>query len=208
MALSVIGSGLGRTGTMSLKIALEQLGLGPCHHMVEVFKQPESTELWVSAGAGRPDWDAIFTGFGSAVDYPSCRFWRELIAYYPDAKVIHTVRDPARWFESTQATIFNPKSPAADRDSPFAAFFGMVTSDFAGRMDDRDFLLDYFRRHNEAVLATVPRDRLLVFEAAQGWEPLCAFLGVPVPDAEFPRENSSVEFQKRHFEDDAGPPPA
>jgi hypothetical protein len=108
MALQVIGSGLGRTGTMSLKLALEQLGQGPCHHMVEVFGHPESIPLWVAAGRGTPDWEAIFDGYQSMVDYPSCKFWRELMAYYPDAKVIHSLRDPDRWFESTQATILPP----------------------------------------------------------------------------------------------------
>ena len=103
MALKVIGSGLGRTGTLSLKLALEQLGLGPCHHMVEVFMHPESIPLWVAAGAGKADWPAIFSGYQSMVDYPGCKFWRELIDYYPDAKVLHSIRDPERWFESTQA---------------------------------------------------------------------------------------------------------
>ena len=112
MALKVIGSGLGRTGTMSLKLALEQLGLGPCHHMVEVFAHPESIPLWIAAGAGKPDWDAIFAGYQAMVDYPGCKFWRELMDYYPDAKVLHSLRDPDKWFDSTQATIFAPGSGA------------------------------------------------------------------------------------------------
>jgi len=205
MTLEVIGTGLGRTGTMSLKLALEQLGLGPCHHMVEVFPRPESIPLWIEASKGRPDWDAIFAEFGSSVDYPSCKFWRELMAHYPKAKLIHTVRDPQAWFESTQATIFSPESPAAGAEGPFAEFFSIVSSSYQGRIHDRDFMVDYFRRHTEDVLTAVPRDRLLVYEAAQGWEPLCAFLGLPVPDAPFPRANTTDEFRERFMS--GGPPP-
>jgi hypothetical protein len=195
MALKVMGSGLGRTGTLSLKLALEQLGLGPCHHMVEVFAHPESVPLWLSAGSGKPDWEAIFDGYLSMVDYPGCKFWRELIAYYPDAKVIHSLRDPDRWFESTQATIFAPGSGATNAQGQMRDFFDIVTSDFGGRLDDQAFMVDYFKHHTEAVKASVPADRLLVFEASDGWEPLCAFLGVAVPDTPFPMENSRAAFQ-------------
>jgi hypothetical protein len=197
MALKVIGSGLGRTGTMSLKLALEQLGLGPCHHMVEVFMHPQSVPLWVAAGKGQPDWDAIFDGYQAMVDYPGCKFWRELMDYYPEAKVIHTQRDPERWFESTQATIFAPNSGALNAPGPMKEFFAMVISEFGDRLHDRDFMVERFKRHTEEVLARTPKERLLVFEASQGWEPLCAFLGVPVPDKPYPRENSREEFQAR-----------
>jgi hypothetical protein len=197
MALNVIGTGLGRTGTMSLKLALEALGLGPCHHMVEVFMHPESVPLWVDAGAGKPDWEAIFAGYQSMCDYPGCKFWRQLMEFYPDAKLIHSQRDPEAWFESTQATIFAPDGPASNPPEPLKDFMGMVMSDFGGRQNDREFMIDYFKRHTEAVLSTVPADRLIVFEAAQGWEPLCAFLGVPVPDKPFPKHNTREEFQAR-----------
>jgi hypothetical protein len=197
MTLKVIGSGLGRTGTMSLKLALEQFGFGPCHHMVEVFMHPESMPLWVAAAAGKPDWPAIFGGYQSMVDYPGCRFWRELMDFYPDAKVLHSIRDPERWFESTQATIFAPGSPADNPPDAMRPFFEAVAGEFKGRIHDRDFMIDHFNRHTEAVLAEVPKDRLLVFEATQGWEPLCAFLGVAVPNTPFPRENSRAEFQAR-----------
>jgi hypothetical protein len=163
MALQVIGSGLGRTGTMSTKLALEQLGLR-CHHMVEVFMNPQSIPLWIDAGNGKPDWDAIFDGYAAMVDHPGCAYWRELMDFYPDAKVLHTVRDPDKWFDSTQATIFNP-------DRPFPA--------------------------EGPMLAGVPKDRLLVFNVAEGWGPLCAFLGVPVPDTPYPRENSTEQFVAR-----------
>lgn len=199
MALDVIGSGLGRTGTKSLQTALNMLGLGPCHHMVEVFAHPDSMALWIEAGRGRPDWDAIFADYRSAVDYPGAAYWRELAAYYPDAKVIHTVRDPDKWFDSTQATIFAPdglatRAMTAGDDSVPGAFFGSFSAAFRDHLHDRAFMTDYFRRHSEAVVATIPAERLLIYEAGQGWEPLCGFLGVPVPDDPYPSENSRAEF--------------
>jgi hypothetical protein len=202
MALDVIGSGLGRTGTKSLQTALNMLDLGPCHHMVEVFAHPESMALWVEAGNGRPDWDAIFAGYRSAVDYPSAAYWRELADHYPEARIVHTVRDPDAWFESTQATIFAPDGmPAraiASDDDPMGAFFRSFTGPFHGRMHDRAFLVDQFRRHTEAVKAAIPAERLLIYEAGQGWEPLCRFLGVATPAEAYPSENTRAEFINRH----------
>ena len=108
MPLHVIGAGLGRTGTLSLKLALEQLGLGPCYHMMEVRAAPERLEHWNRIAAGEQvDWDEVFAGFQSTVDWPACNYWRELMARYPDAKVILSLRDPDGWFRSTQATIFS-----------------------------------------------------------------------------------------------------
>jgi hypothetical protein len=195
MALKVVGSGLGRTGTKSMHSALNLLGLGPCHHMVEVFAHPESMALWIEAGAGRPDWDAIFAGYSAMVDYPGARYWRELAAYYPDAKVLHTVRDPDKWFDSTQATIF--AGVAAVTDGPMAAFFNSFLGDLRPHLNDRAYMTDYFRRHTDEVVRTIAPERLLVYEAGQGWEPLCKFLGVDVPDTPYPSENSRAEFVAR-----------
>lgn len=197
MTLKVVGTGLGRTGTLSMKHALEQLGFGPCHHMMEVFMHPESVPLWVGAARGNPDWDATFRDYRAAVDYPGARFWRELVAYYPDAKVLHTVRDPDKWFESTQATIFAPRSGALNPPEHLKEFFETVTGDFGAQIHDRAFMTDYFRRHTEEVMRTVPKERLLVYEVGEGWERLCAFLGVPVPATPYPSENSRAEFQSR-----------
>jgi hypothetical protein len=210
MGLKVIGSGLGRTGTMSTKLALEQIGFGPCHHMVEVFMHPESMALWVAAGDGKPDWDAIFGDYQSMVDHPGCAYWRQLMDFYPDAKVLHTVRDPEKWFASTQATIFSPDRPGGppgsggDPDGPMARFFAQVFGWYGGDIHDRAFMLDFFRRHTEAVVAGVPKERLLVFDVAQGWEPLCAFLGVPVPVTPYPHDNTTEQFRSRMA---AGGPP-
>jgi Sulfotransferase domain len=197
MTLKVIGSGLGRTGTMSLKHALEQLGFAPCHHMVEVFARPQSASLWIEAAAGKPQWNAIFEEFGAAVDYPTALFWRELAAHYPGAKIIHTVRDPDHWFESTQETIFAPNALAVRPDGPMKDFFAMFRREFGDKIDDRAFMVDYFERHTVEVIRTIPPARLLVFEAKQGWEPLCKFLGVPVPASHYPSENTREAFKAR-----------
>jgi hypothetical protein len=164
--------------------------------MVEVFQRPESMALWVEAGAGRPDWDAIFKDFRSMVDYPGAHYWRELAAYYPDAKVIHSVRDPDEWFDSTQATIFSPQSPAF-RAGATLPFFQSFTGDFMAHIHDRAFMTDYFRRHTQNVIAAIPPERLLIFEVGEGWERLCKFLEVPVPDEPFPAQNSRAEFIAR-----------
>ena len=197
MALKVIGSGLGRTGTLSTKLALQQIGFGPCHHMAEVFMHPESVPLWVAAFKGRGDWDAIFDGYQSMVDHPGCQFYRELADYYPDAKVLHTVRDPDKWFDSTQATIFSPNSPATNPPPAMAEFFGGIFGWYGGDMHDRAFMVDFFNRHTEAVKAAIPAERLLIFDVAEGWAPLCRFLGAPVPDTPYPRENTTEQFQAR-----------
>ena len=194
MALQVIGSGLGRTGTMSLKHALEQLGFGPCHHMVEVFAHPESVPWWVAAGQGHADWDLIFKDFAAAVDYPAAAYWREITGHFPHAKVVHTVRDPDSWFDSTQATIFAPGSFADNPPPAFKAFFESFSGALSGNIHDRAFMTDHFRRHSEAVLAAIPAERLLVMDIGEGWERLCAFLSVPVPDTPYPRDNTREDF--------------
>jgi hypothetical protein len=200
MALKVVGSGLGRTGTKSMQTALTMLGFGPCHHMVEVFMHPETMALWIEAGAGRPDWDAIFKDYNSMVDYPGAAYWREIAAHYPDAKVLHTVRDPDVWFDSTQATIFAPNSMAFV-EGPLAVFFNSFASRITGStrelIHDRAFMTDHFRRNTQAVKATIPAERLLIFEAGEGWERLCKFLGVAVPEAPFPSENTRADFAAR-----------
>jgi hypothetical protein len=190
MPLKVIGAGLGRTGTMSLKVALEQLGIGRCYHMTECFPDPAAPPLWVEAAKGRPDWEAIFKGFSATADYPACSFWRELSAFYPEAKVVLSVRDADKWFDSTQATIFSPPLIEQLKGSPLREFFdGAVIGDFGDRIHDRDFMVDYFKRRNAEVVAALPKGRVLVYDVAEGWEPLCRFLEVPVPEAAFPRVN-------------------
>jgi Sulfotransferase domain len=204
MPLSVIGAGLGRTGTMSLKLALDQLGLGPCYHMIEVFKNPAAPGYWEAVADGRPvDWEQVFEGYRSTVDWPSATFYRRLADDFPSAKVILTERDPQAWFASTQATIFARDFTGAPAN-PFESMVRKVVGAmFEGEMRDRDHLISVYLRHNQEVRDTIAADRLLVYEVAQGWAPLCDFLDVPVPDTPMPKVNSTEEFQSRVA---AGPP--
>jgi len=193
MTLQVIGAGFGRTGTMSMKAALEQLGVGPCYHMVECLPRgPQHWQYWVDACKGKPQWDTLFSGFESTVDFPACSSYRALADYYPAAKVILTVRDPERWFESTQETIFAPHWIEYLRTSPMGEYMQLTINDYLqDRMHDKDHLIQRFNEHNAEVRASIPASRLLEFEVKQGWQPLCEFLDVRVPDTEFPNINDS-----------------
>jgi len=195
MALKVVGAGLGRTGTLSLKLALEHVGFGPCYHMLEITSAPEVRfPQWMQVIQGSPDWDAIFDGFASTVDYPTANYWRELTDYYPDSKVILYTRDAEGWFDSVTRTIFSPDSLVKTSEAPLGEFFRQaVTRDFHDRIGDRAFMVDYYRRREEEVIASLPPERLLVHRLGDGWEPLCAFLGVPVPDEPYPVVNTTED---------------
>lgn len=198
MALKIIGSGLGRTGTKSMQTALTMLGFGPCHHMSEMFVHPEAFPKWIAAANGAQNWDELFEGYQSMVDWPGVTYWRELVDHYPEAKVLHTVRDPDQWFDSTQATIFSQSN--LDRivqPGPMTDFFMGLFADLYPHMTDRAWMTDFYRRHDAEVRATVPKERLLVYPVGSGWAPLCDWLGVPVPGEPFPSENSRTEFVGR-----------
>ncbi len=213
MALSVIGAGFGRTGTMSLKLALEQLGFGPCFHMMEFFSAANGEALkarWeeVAFAANPVDWDGVFAGYRSTVDWPSAAYWRQLADRYPAAKVILTVRDADRWFDSASATIFSGRSSdeeLAKRTDTWARMVRRIIAEgtFDRRSSDREHAIAVFRRHNEEVRKTIPPERLLVYEAGQGWEPLCRFLGVEVPETPYPQENTTEKFKAKRAEDAA-----
>ena len=208
MALEVIGAGLGRTATFSLKFALEHLGFGPCYHMSEVFAGARrNVPLWLDVVRGKPDWNAVFAGFRSTTDYPACTYWRELTAFYPDAKVILTVRDADSWFDSVSETIFSPKMQGSLVGSPVGAMMqGVVFDAFGDRVNDRAFMTDWFTRRNQSVIDSLPPSRLLVFSPKEGWGPICAFLGVAVPKAPFPRVNSRDELNQAVAERRGLPP--
>jgi hypothetical protein len=204
MSLSVIGSGFGRTGTTSLKLALEELGFSPCHHMSEVTHDTGQAAMWREIAAGHaPDWDKVFEGYAACVDWPAAKFWRELAEHYPGAKFIHSVRPADAWFDSVHATIYPrmhwwrdaPSGPM--RDAMQAAWELIAERTFDGRLDDRDHAVAVFRAHTEEVRRTIAPERLLVYEVGVGWEPLCAFLDVPVPSTPYPRSNTTAEFQAR-----------
>src|SRR5262245_2045674 len=194
MTIRVIGAGFGRTGTASLKLALERIGFGPSYHMSEVLADPSVVPLWERAAEGNPDWDTILAGYQSTTDFPACTYWRELMNHYPEAKVVLTVRDPQSWYESVHATILGREIVAHTRRGPLATMFeGSVWSHFGDGLHDREAMIECFERHRDTVQATVPADRLLAFDVKQGWQPLCQFLDVPVPDDPFPRANNRAE---------------
>jgi hypothetical protein len=200
--LEVFGAGVGRTGTLSLKTALERLGFGPCHHMLHMLEHTEDIPRWEKAASGQDvDWSEVLAGYRACVDWPGARYWREITAAFPEAKVILSVRDPENWYESVSGSIYRaaiaapppgaPPTYARLRDLSLSVVWDGV---FDGRFEDRDHALRVFTEHNVAVKREIDPDRLLVFEAGQGWEPLCAFLGVPVPDEPFPRSNDRAQF--------------
>jgi hypothetical protein len=203
MTLKVVGAGFGRTGTLSLKMALEMLGVGRCYHMVEVFQNPGHAELWNAAVDGSPDWDTIFNGYGATVDWPSTYFWRELADYYPESKVILTHRPTASWIKSAKETIFGAiGTPAADDKPHMAAQKRMAKTivfdrTFGGNVDDAAHLTAIYEKHLEDVQRTIPAERLLVYQVSEGWEPLCKFLDLPIPAVDYPKVNSTEEFKNR-----------
>jgi hypothetical protein len=199
MTLEVFSAGFGRTGTMSLKLALEQIGFGPCHHMDEVLGNGETQiPLWNAAYAGRPDFAAIYAGYRSAVDWPTAAYWRELAEAFPDAKVILSTRSAQSWCSSFSDTILTILSAPETWPEPARPWLEMVTDVVIkrslGGKTGTDDLIAAFNAQEAAVKAAISADRLLVFDVRQGWEPLCRFLGKPVPAAPFPRTNSKDEF--------------
>ena len=202
MSMKVIGAGVGRTGTYSLKLAINELGLGPCHHMEEVLHHmPAQVPLWAAAAAGEPDWSRIYDAYDSAVDWPTACFFRELAEEYPEAKFILTRRDPERWADSFSATIYRLLAGKDEAPEEMRAWLDMA-SDVIARTGfppglEKKALEEAFNAHNAAVEATIPAGRLLVFEVKDGWGPLCEFLDVSVPDGDFPRTNHREEFWDR-----------
>lgn len=205
----VIGAGWGRTGTASLKRALETLGFGPCHHMEEVIKHPAEVPTWQRAARGETiDWKTFMRPWGSSVDFPSAIYYRELMEAFPDAKVVLSVRDPESWYASMSETIVPMMSRFPNRVIlPLLPFIGspsraMRESPMYARIiapfhTDRARVVAEFQKHIEEVRRVVPPERLLVFEAKEGWAPLCKFLEVPVPSAPYPRVNDTAEFKRR-----------
>jgi Sulfotransferase domain len=199
MPLQVIGAGVGRTGTYSLKLALEQLGFGPCYHMEEVLKDPgQRIPLWTAALAGKPDWETVFAGYNAAVDWPTAAFWRELAAAYPGAQVVLTARDAESWCQSYSQTIAKFMSSAHEAPAAFAPWFDMAfgvvgKSGFASNAG-RAALIEAYEANVAAVRRSIPAERLLVFSVKDGWQPLCTFLAKPVPAMPFPQTNNREEF--------------
>ncbi len=201
--MKVIGAGFGRTGTFSLKLALEQLGFAPCYHMVEVFLHPDHNQVWTDAALGKlVDWKGFLAPYPAGVDWPICHFWRELADGFPDAKFILTEREPEAWYASMSQTILAAMARPGEPEDPVRLaqmrMGRIIVGDkaFGGRFD-KDHVIATYKAHNAAVKATLPASRLLVTDSPEGWGPLCKFLGVPVPDAPFPKTNTAAEFRAR-----------
>ena len=218
--MKVIGAGFGRTGTLSLKTALEELGFAPCYHMVELFNNPDDVDQWEAATRGEVvDWEAFLAGYQATVDWPGCAFYKELMLVYPEAKVLLTVRDFDKWYESVLATIYGTSRRFEQmRKAPVRSFFigrlfpaGRMRvvrlinnliweKTFGGNFEDKAHALAVFNQHIEEVKRLVPADRLLVYNVKEGWGPLCAFLGVAVPtDKPFPHLNERAGFAGNRF---------
>ncbi len=204
MTIKVIGAGYGRTGTMSLKLALEQLGFDKCYHMMEVNQHPEHFGMWAAINRGEEvDLPALFEGYQASVDYPSAIFWQEQMAAFPDARVLLSLRDPEKWYESIMNTIYPSSSSMVHAEDEQMQYFGNWAMEivwnklFDGHMDDKEHVISVYNAHNQNVIDTVPEEKLLVFDAKEGWEPLCQFLEVPIPENDFPRVNTTEQFQER-----------
>uniref|UniRef100_UPI004048A8FD sulfotransferase family protein n=1 Tax=Yoonia sp. TaxID=2212373 RepID=UPI004048A8FD len=203
MPLEIIGTGMSRTGTMSTRTALETLGLGPCHHMMELFANPQQVDVWTQVATGKThDWESVFAGYTSQVDFPGGRVWQQTIEAFPAAKVIHTERPEDDWWASFSKTVLKVWTHHATltRNMPqhikdiFVTLTPFYIDDTFGGLPDKDMALDAYRRNNRLVREIVPADRLLVFTPSDGWAPLCNFLGTPIPATPFPKSNGRDEF--------------
>lgn len=214
MGIQLVGAGLGRTGTLSLKLALERLLGGTCHHMLEVFAHPDEIPVWHAAMRDEPvDFVRVLDPYVAIVDFPGAAVWRELVATFPDAPVLLSTRASAdEWWDSASATILRVSDAVPDDDAARAQAAmadDMFLRTFGTRdRTDRDTIVAAYDAHNAAVRAAVPAHRLVEYRPGDGWEPVCAALGLPVPDEEFPHTNTREEFRRAAGLDDpahAGP---
>ncbi len=203
MALDIIGAGFGRTGTLSLKHALEQLGFNKCYHMMEVMNHPDHTGLWRAASRGETiNWESLFAGYRASVDWPSCNFWKEQMRAFPEARVILSLRDADGWYDSIMNTIWKVSEMIMKVDAPetrerTSMVFELIwDGKFQRRMDDKAYVISVFNKHNQEVIDSVPDEQLLVYRPGDGWEPLCDFLECPLPVTPYPKMNSTEDFQK------------
>ncbi|MBV6400493.1 MAG: hypothetical protein CNIPEHKO_00781 [Anaerolineales bacterium] len=199
--LEVIGAGFGRTGTHSLGKALEKLGIGPCYNLPEVANNPEHMRLWNNAIDGRPvDWNFLFNSYKSAVEWPSVAFIYELIQHFPHAKAILTIRDSDSWYESCVKTIFDALELSAHnpdlikRKRSGMARRLILERTFEGRYRDKEYAIEVYRKHNQHIIETIQKERLLLFDVKDGWQPLCEFLNKPIPNEPFPWLNERIQF--------------
>ena len=206
--MKIIGAGFGRTGTLSLKKALELINMGPCYHMDEMIRFPKHIDIWKAAAQKQVvNWDDIFSTYQSSLDFPASLYYRELLTAYPDAKVILTVREPERWYQSmydTAYTMMQLNTPAWFKKyvipyKRFADLIDLLIWDglFLGKFTERAHAIEIYNRHIEQVKQNIPAEKLLIFNVKEGWEPLCNFLGIPVPNIPFPYVNDHETVKKQ-----------
>jgi len=213
--IEVIGLGMGRTGTLSLKLALEQLDFGPCYHMETLLNQPEDVSYWKAIDRqGSTNWNALLRDFRSIVDFPVIAYYESFLEAFPDAKCVLTLRDPESWYESVSKTIFTAEPGPVDKvrmslKMPFSRRLRnliqvfQLTEKFWVQQGGKNYrnkaqAIRMMEAWNNKIRARVPADRLLEYPVAEGWEPLCTFLKVPVPNTPFPRANSRTEFSQKN----------
>lgn len=196
MALEIIGAGFGRTGTESMKRALEMIGYGPCYHMYEVMPHKERYETWqgIYDGDINPDWDVVFDGFKATVDWPAARYWRELAEHYPKAKIVLTYRDAESWYASMEKTILTFLRDPEKTEGMAARLRRDV---FEDEVHNRDHVISVYERNVTAVQNAFGSDRLLTYELGSGWEPLCRFLELDIPSDPYPSGNESAIFHAK-----------
>ena len=201
MSLRVVGAGIGRTGTHSLKLALEQLLGAPCYHMLEVLSHPEYVHYWRDAIDGKPvDWDQVFDGYAACVDWPAGAFWEEISAANPEAIVLLSTRSSAdAWFKSAHDTIFEISAREAPPDPNLGDIAKMpkemLAKKFTPNWQEPEAAKQAYEAHNARVRATVPPEKLVDWQPGDGWEPICDALGLPVPGEPFPHVNTTNEFR-------------
>lgn len=199
MALKIINAGLGRTGTTSLKAALDCLGFGPGYHMFDIVSNEERLAQWeqIVCEAQRPDWPAIFDGYTAAIDGPSAIYYRQLMEAFPEAKVILTIREADAWYQSTYDTLYQYAQAAGPGKLSRVVNTMVWDGLFGGRFADAEYAKEIYRRHNQQVIEHVGYKNLLVYNVVDGWNPLCAFLGVKEPAQNFPHVNDSKSMRER-----------
>jgi len=199
MSLTIVGAGLGRTGTSSLQEALSIVLNGPVFHMGEVFANLDSVSAWHAAVDGAPtDWESLLAGYRATLDWPAVTCWREIAAVNPEALVLLSSRSSAEaWWNSVSNTLF----AVLDREFPphllpMRAMNEAMFERLTPHWRDRDAAMAAYDAHNAAVRKEVPSDRLIDWQPRDGWEPICAALRIAVPARAFPHANRSEDFQR------------
>ncbi|HSX28776.1 MAG TPA: sulfotransferase [Candidatus Saccharimonadales bacterium] len=198
--LKIIGAGMWRTGTVSLKSALETLTEQPSHHMTELLIHPQQVNEWLSVVNGmRPNWDYLLHDYGSTLDWPSLAFWNDLQQTYPDALVLLSTRDPEEWWQSVSATVLKSAPTRETARSPWELLVvALFENYFVGRLPTKRQAIQAYNEHNDLVRRTVAPNRLIEWTPSDGWTPLCRALDKPIPDRPFPHLNTAAEYRRNN----------